>query len=327
MLLYTADMTKKTVAIAGASGPLGAETLRLALGHPHLEVVQVTSEYSAGLPVTTVLPHLRGATSLTYESFSALRPADIVLLALPPRWAASHLGELEQKAHTIVDTGPDFRLRDPDLYQAAHGFAHPAPEALGGWVTALPELRREALRGARRISGLSAAAVSVILPLYPLLQLGALAPRDIEAVTEMALGADSQAVSAAEIVQELPGRFPITLHLKNSPRARGVLTRISAWVPDGWSERDAHSAYRQVYGDQPFVRVARAEGAPAYPSSLSGTQFCDIAVGASQSTGGLRLYAMLDGWIRGGAGQAIHALNVAQGWDEQAGLGFLGLYP
>ena len=45
------DSDAVRVGIIGASGYAGGEFLRLALGHPRLQVVQVTSERNAGLPV------------------------------------------------------------------------------------------------------------------------------------------------------------------------------------------------------------------------------------------------------------------------------------
>ena len=35
----------------------------------------------------------------------------------------------------------------------------------------------------------------------------------------------------------------------------------------------------------------------------------------------------IDNRVKGTAGHAIQSLNIAQGWDERAGLGFAGLHP
>jgi LysW-gamma-L-alpha-aminoadipyl-6-phosphate/LysW-L-glutamyl-5-phosphate reductase len=39
------------------------------------------------------------------------------------------------------------------------------------------------------------------------------------------------------------------------------------------------------------------------------------------------MMSAIDNLVKGTAGHALQALNVAHGWDETAGLGFTGLYP
>ena len=54
------------VAIAGGSGYIGGELVRLVLGHPELELAQVTSESRAGRYLHQVHPNLRGQTDLRF---------------------------------------------------------------------------------------------------------------------------------------------------------------------------------------------------------------------------------------------------------------------
>ena len=79
------------VAVAGASGYMGAEALRLLSVHPKLQLSVVTSERLAGERLDKVFPHLRGLSSLV---FSDLDPA-----RLSERWfrdvIATGLGEEE----------------------------------------------------------------------------------------------------------------------------------------------------------------------------------------------------------------------------------------
>lgn len=325
---------RQTVAIVG-DGEGGAEFLRLALGHPHLRVTQVASEARAGEPVCDIYPTLRGRTALTFTRPDELADADILVLALPPGDAARHLTAWAGLAGTVVDLSPDFRLRDPDTYRAAYGAPHPAPEELSGWVYGVPEIHREALRGAARIAAPGDLATGVILTLYPLLRLGVLLPRDIVVSGLLGRGPDSAAHPArplvghphtAEAAQALPGHFPLHLTAADLPRARGLLLTAHAWVPDGYGERDVWSAYREVYAGEPFVRLLKgAGGAHADPARLDGTNFCDIGFEMDNDTGRAVLISALDHRMKGGAGQALQSLNVARGWPETAGLEFTGL--
>ncbi|WP_027480899.1 N-acetyl-gamma-glutamyl-phosphate reductase [Deinococcus pimensis] len=345
-------MTRLKVAIVGASGYAGGEFLRLALGHPMLEVTQVTSERSAGTPVHFVHPNLRGRTTLKFRKAAELEPADVLVLALPHGNAAKRIGEFEGLADTIVDLSADFRIKDPEAYRRAYGEDHPAPGKLAGWVYGNPELHRDELRGATRIACAGCFATSVILALYPLLKLGVPAPKDIHVtglVGSSAAGATPSESSHhperegslrvykatghrhhAEVEQELPGRFPIHLTAISTPRVRGILTTAQLFIPDGYSERDVWGAFREVYADEPFVRIVKVrQGIHRYPDPklLDGTNFCDVGFETDQDTGRVVVMSAIDNLVKGTAGHAIQSLNVARGWEETLGLEFLGLHP
>lgn len=346
------DTDKLTVGIVGASGYAGGEFLRLALGHPRLSVTQVTSERSAGTPVTFLHPNLRGRTNLKFRKMAELEPCDVLVLALPHGNAAKRLAQFEGLATTIVDLSADFRIKDPALFRKYYEEDHPAPDKLAEWVYGNPELHREDLRGATRIACAGCFATSVILALYPLLKLGVPLPKDIVAtglVGSSAAGASPSEASHhperagslrvykatghrhhAEIEQELPGNFPIHLSAISTPRVRGILTTASLFIPDGYSERDVWGAYREVYADEPFVRIVKVrQGIHRYPdpSLLDGTNFCDIGFETDQETGRVVVMSAIDNLVKGTAGHAVQSLNIARGWDETLGLDFLGLHP
>jgi N-acetyl-gamma-glutamyl-phosphate reductase len=74
------------VAVAGASGYMGAELLRLLLVHPRVTLTGVTSERLAGEALGSVYPHLRGLTDLTLHDLDAewlAGACDVAFLALP----------------------------------------------------------------------------------------------------------------------------------------------------------------------------------------------------------------------------------------------------
>ena len=70
-------------AIVGASGFVGGELARWLHGHPHVELVAMTSDRLAGRPVTQVHPHLRGWCGLRFVAVDALPTCDLLFLALP----------------------------------------------------------------------------------------------------------------------------------------------------------------------------------------------------------------------------------------------------
>jgi N-acetyl-gamma-glutamyl-phosphate/LysW-gamma-L-alpha-aminoadipyl-6-phosphate reductase len=71
------------VAVAGGSGYIGGELVRLLLQHPDVTLTQVTSESQQGRFVYSVHPNLRHLTRLQFVSLDQLEPCDVLFLALP----------------------------------------------------------------------------------------------------------------------------------------------------------------------------------------------------------------------------------------------------
>ena len=177
------------VAIVGASGYAGGEFLRLALGHPFLNVTQITSERYAKQPVHIVHPNLRAASKLRFSSINDLQDADLLVLGLPHRESAKRFDELSKLAPRMVDLAADFRLKDADAYEKYYGEAHPRPDLLERYVYGNPELHREDLQGATHISGAGCIATATILGLYPLLKHAVPAKGDI--IVEAKIGSSA----------------------------------------------------------------------------------------------------------------------------------------
>ncbi len=343
---------RRRVAILGASGYAGGEFLRLALGHPHLEVVQVTSERNAKLPVHLVHPNLRASTRLRFVKAAELEPCDILVSALPHGMLVDRYDEIADLAATIVDLSADFRLADPERYARYYGREHPRPELLEAFVYGNPEVARAELRGASRIAAAGCIATASILALKPLFDHAVPARGDV--ILEAKIGSSAAGASPslsghhpermgvvrtyaatghrhqAEIEEALGGHVPVHLTATAVERVRGILVTAHVFVPDGTSERDVRAAYKESYDDEPFVRLVLArKGIHRVPDPkiLDGTNWCDIGWELDNDSGRLVVMSAIDNLVKGTAGHALQALNVAFGWDETAGLGFPGLHP
>ncbi len=344
-------MDRLQVALVGASGYAGGEFLRLALGHPLLEVTQVTSERNAGMPVGLVHPNLRHVTRLRFEPLSELRPADLVVSALPHGMAAATIDTLTTHAPRVIDLSSDFRLRDAERFRRYYGHDHPRPELLGSFVYANPERNRSELVGQTRIAGAGCIATATLIGLAPLFRAGIVARADVVAEAKVGSSAAGNRPSlsghhpersgvvrtyaatghrhTAEIEEHLPGA---RLHLTATAveRVRGILVTAHVFLADGTSERDVSAAYREAYEDEPFVRLIQARrGIHRVPDPrvLDGSNWCDVGFELDPDSGRLVVLSALDNLVKGTAGHAMQALNVAMGWDETLGLGFPGLHP
>jgi N-acetyl-gamma-glutamyl-phosphate/LysW-gamma-L-alpha-aminoadipyl-6-phosphate reductase len=345
-----------SVAILGGSGYAGGELLRLLLGHPGVEVTQVTSRSRAGKFVHTVHPNLRKRTQLKFIPPEKLERVDVLFSALPHGATAPQVKDLLERGSIVVDLSADFRLRDPAAYERWYGWSHPFPEMIPDTVYGMPELHREEIRTARYIAGPGCTATAAILGLAPLFRSGVVDPSMpvvIEAKTgSSGAGAEVTLSShhperagiirsfkptghrhSAEILQELAvdGVAPNVHFTVTSVEAvRGILATSHVFLKEPLADKDLWKIYRGMYGQEPFIRLVKeASGIHRYPEPkiLSGTNYCDI--GWELDADGKRLVVMaaIDNLMKGAAGQAVQAMNIRLGFPETLGLEFPGLHP
>ena len=341
------------LSIVGASGYAGGEMLRLALAHPKFEVRQVTSERNAGVPVALVHPNLRGATKLRFQELASLESSDVIVAALPHGTLSDQYESLADKAGVLVDLSADFRV-PAVLYEKYYGRPHPCPELLSSFVPAIPELYRNELAGASRISGAGCIATAGILALFPLIGSGLI--RESDVVVEAKIGSSAAGNRAtlsshhpermgvvrtyaptghrheAELTHVLATNDNIRFHLTATAveRVRGILVTAHLFAQDGVSERDLDEVFRKTYSDEPFVRYVRVRRGihrVPDPKVLDGTNFCDVGFQYDSITGRVVVMSAIDNLVKGTAGHALQALNISSGFDERLGLGFQGLHP
>ena len=193
----TATQAPMRVAIVGASGYTGGELARLLLHHPNVVVTQITSERHAGSYLHALHPNLRpagGRPALRFCAPGDLEPCDALFLAQPHGVSMGQIATYQALAPRLFDLSADFRLRHAEDYPRWYGHAHPRADLLAEAVYGIPELHREALPGARLVSGAGCLATAAILGLRPLVRAGVLdraAPLVIEAkVGSSAAGAE-----------------------------------------------------------------------------------------------------------------------------------------
>ena len=156
------------VSIVGGSGYTGGELLRLLMRHPDVELKKVTSAKYTGLPLHSVHPNLRKASTIKFTNREDLEPVDVLFTAVPHGTAMKHMRSYMEMGKKVVDLSADFRLRDPADYPTWYGHEHSDPELLNKFVYGIPELHREELKKADYASGPGCLATSAILGLYPL---------------------------------------------------------------------------------------------------------------------------------------------------------------
>ncbi|WP_433781653.1 N-acetyl-gamma-glutamyl-phosphate reductase [Actinomycetospora sp. CA-101289] len=339
------------IAVAGASGYVGGEVLRLALGHPEVEIGAVTAGESAGSALGAHQPHLPSLADRTIAETTPEQLAghDVVFLALPHGRSAELAAQLPDDV-LVVDCGADHRLTDPAAWQRWYGGEH-----AGAWPYGLPELpgAREALRGAQRIAVPGCYPTASTLAAFPAVAAGLVEP-DVsivafsgtsgagKAAKPHLLGAEVMGSATAygvggghrhtpEIVQNLAAVSPQPVRVSFTPvlapMPRGILAVASApLADDGVTEDQAREAYAKAYDAEPFVHLLPAGVQPA-TKSVVGSNTVQLQVAVDVDAGRLVVTAVIDNLTKGTAGGAFQSVNLALGLEETLGLPTTGVHP
>ncbi len=318
-----------------------------------MDLVGLVGRGRTSEPVETVHPHL-AASELTLDSETPA--ADAVFLALPHGAAAERVPELVGRGATVIDLGPDFRLRDPADYPRWYRFEHPRPDLLAGAVYGLPELHRAELAGlvgqAVRIVGSPGCyATASILALAPLARAGLIGDLVIDAKSgvsgagrdprpDLMFGEVNESVRAygvgghrhiAEIEQELrlaaaPSSTlePIDFLPHLIPMTRGILVSAHVRPARATSQAELAGLFAEAYDDEAFVRLVDE---PPATKHVTGSNEARIQPTYDPRTGRILVLAVLDNLVKGAAGQAVQAFNVVHGLPEDSGLRQLPLAP
>lgn len=335
------------VGIVGASGFTGAELMRLAAGHPELDVRVATGDTQAGSRVAELYPSLAAAYGDLV--FAAYDPAtvdglDVVFLGLPHGASQAIVPELVGRVGHIVDLAADFRLQDASLYPRWYGAEHVAPELLDRFAYGLPELYRDAIKGADHVATPGCYPTAAALALAPLVQAGAVDPTSIIVdaasgvsgagrppkanTTFCAVDEDFTAYGlldhrhTPEMEQVLGATVLFTPHL--APMNRGILATCYARPTGPTSTAALLAAQRQAYADEPFVVVT--DGSPSTKATL-GSNCGHVTARYDERTGYVVAIAAIDNITKGASGAAVQCANLLLDLPETTGLPIAGVYP
>lgn len=341
-----------TVAIAGASGYVGGEIMRLVANHPELELKTVTANSNVGQTVSSLHPENSTHRDLVFVETSAsnLQGHDVVFLAMPHSKSAEVAAHLEG-TKLILDCGADFRLDDPLAWEKFYGTEH-----AGTWSYGLPELtlasggkQRGRLRDVNRVAVPGCNVTAITLALAPALTAGLIEPADIVSILSVGTsgaGRPSSTASASsgdgsanaygvggvhrhtpEIEQNLSKAAGEEVSISFTPvlvpMFRGILAVNTAKAKSGTTLGALREAYQDAYGDEAFIQLL-PEGEFPNTGVLAGSNNASLGIALDEHSGRVVVVCAIDNLVKGTAGAAIQSLNLALGFNETLGLEGIG---
>lgn len=344
-----------SVAIAGASGYVGGELLRLISAHPQLRVKTLTANSNVGESVASLHPHLVDYADQKFVPTDAehLAGHDVVFLALPHAKSAEVAQYLSDDT-LVIDCGADFRLESEAAWNKFYGAGY-----AGSWPYGMPELliqqgkQRNKLSGVKRIAVPGCNVTAISLALAPGLASGVIEPTDIVSVLSVGTSGAGRTLKtnllASEITQSASAYGVGGIHrhtpeieqnLRKAashdvqvnftpvlvPMSRGILAVNTAKLVPGTTEAQVRKAWIDAYGDENFVHVLPAGHYPATSSTL-GANTCLIGLTVDEHARRVVVVSAIDNLVKGTAGAAIQSMNIALGLAEDTGLTVNGVAP
>jgi N-acetyl-gamma-glutamyl-phosphate reductase len=258
--------------------------------------------------------------------------------------------ELLSEGARVVDLAADFRLRDPAEWKQWYEMDHACPDLLGDAVYGLPEVNREALRGARLVANPGCYPTAVQLGFLPLVEAGVADLATLVADAKSGVSGAGRKASVGTAYCEVNDSFKAYgvsghRHLPEirqglaaaageavglvfvphlTPMIRGIHATLYARVPGVVD--DLQRIFQERYAAEPFVDVL-PPGSHPDTRSVRGSNVCRIAVHRPQGGDTVVILSVIDNLVKGAAGQAVHNMNLMFGRPETEGLAVVPLMP
>ncbi|WP_078548145.1 N-acetyl-gamma-glutamyl-phosphate reductase [Litchfieldia alkalitelluris] len=343
-------------AIIGVTGYSGIELVRLLENHPYVTIHSVHSSSQVGALLKESYPHLVNLINHQLEEINTEKIAqevDVVFLATPAGIASKLAIEFLNQNVKVIDLSGDFRLKDPQVYEAWYKKSAASTDHLQKAVYGLSEWNREKITSASFISNPGCYPTATLLGLAPLVKNKMIdeksiiidaksgvsgAGRNASLATHYAEINDNLKIYKVNQHQHIPeieqilkswneevNTITFSTHLV--PMTRGIMATIYANANnDSFTTDSLLDLYKTSYENKPFVRI-REKG--VYPSTkeVHGSNFCDISVTYDERTGRVTIVSVIDNLVKGAAGQAIQNLNIMMNIDEKTGLHRIPMFP
>ena len=332
--------------IIGATGYAGVELVRILLRHPHVTLTAISSVSFEGKPISEVYPSLRTICDMACESADAvIERCDVIFAALPHGLSQDTAKACADAGKKFIDLGADFRLDDPDAYEAWYQSEYRYDEIHKQAVYGLCEWFREDIKATTIIGNPGCYPTSAALGLAPALKNKLVSPKGIiidsksgttgagrkptqtthfpdcaDAFSAYKVASHRHTPEIEQTLSKLAGEdASITFVPHLLPVNRGILSTIYARLNDGVTEEALRSAYEEAYKDEQFVRVM-PKGQAVNIRHVQCSNYCDIQLYVDTHTQTLVVTSVIDNMVKGAAGQAIQNMNLLCGLPEAAGL-------
>ena len=339
-------MQKLNILVAGSTGYIGTELIKLLLKHKGVKIKYLCGNSSIGKSISFYDPFFKNKKLPKIIKFNEklLNDIDVIFTALPNGEAQKISNKLRDH-NTLIDLSADFRLRNALTYLKYYKKKHLAINNIKNSIYALPEIKNKKIKNFKIIGCPGCYPTSILLPLIPLLRKKIILSKNIIIDSKSGYSGAGRGVHKkyenknlyeslsaygikthrhnSEIQQELDieiGKkveFNFTPHL--SPMFRGILTTIYCNVTKKNNVNSILNLLKKFYKNEMFVKI-RKKNSLISTNDVINTNNCLISVCESKSKKQIIILSAIDNLIKGGGGQAVQNMNLIFNFKKNMGL-------
>ena len=334
------------IAIAGATGYIGLELIKILSKHPKAKILYLCATKSIGKSIFSFdktisnkkLPPISKIEKIDWNKI------DVIFTALPNGEAHKIVNFLPSRVK-LIDLSADFRLKNPDIYKKWYGINHKSKNFIQKSIYAITEFKKKELKKYKIISCPGCYPTSIQLPLIPLIEKRMINTKNIiidsksgysgagknikkkfnfknlyNSVRAYGVGSHRHMV---EIDQELTKVAKKNINISFTPHLipmfRGILSTIYLETKSKYKAKNIYNFLRKYHKNNVFVKVTKFNK-PIGTENVMNTNLCEIAVCNNRKKNRIIILSAIDNLLKGGSGQAVQNMNVIFKLKETHGL-------
>ena len=339
-------MSKVKVLVAGSTGYIGIQLIKLLTKHKKVNIKYLCGNTSVGKNISFYDNFFKNKKLPKIIMFNKnlLKDVDVIFTALP-NGEAQKISNLLLRKNKLFDLSADFRLNKVSEFEKWYKIKHKAKNLIKNSIYALPEIKGNLIKKYSIISCPGCYPTSILIPLYPLIIKKLINTKNIIIDSKSGYSGAGRGVHKkfknknlyeslkayglafhrhnSEIQQELDLiskkkiEFQFTPHL--TPMFRGILSTIYLEPKKGINLKRINNDLINFYKNKKFVKISKPNTFLS-TNDVINTNNCLISVCKSKFKDKLILLCAIDNLIKGGGGQAVQNMNKFFNFKESEGL-------
>ena len=331
--------------IAGSTGYIGIQLIKLLLRHKYVKIKYLCGNSSVGQDISYFDPTIKKKLPKIIKfNKKLLNYVDVIFTALP-NGEAQDISNYLNKNNILIDLSADFRLKKSKDYLKWYKQKHRSKHNISKSIYALPELTKDKIKKYKIIACPGCYPTSILIPLIPILKNQMINEKNLVIDSKSGYSGAGRGVHKkyknknlyeslsaygvsnhrhnSELEQEFnlcsnkKIDFTFTPHL--SPMFRGILSTIYLDLKKNYNFINVSNYLKKFYKNDKFIKILKPNTIIS-TNSVINTNYCYISVCKSKNKNKIIILSAIDNLIKGGSGQAVQNLNIYFNIKKNIGL-------